>query len=98
MHAPFLLPNNFRYQMFFETQRGSAARFYGTVGQKVSTENLDTPPRVQTFSLPQFNATVNDSPTEMFGIVRQKISTENLDTLPPPLIHKLFRYRKLLQQ
>ena len=61
------------------------ARFFGTVGQKFLTENLDTPPPIQTFSLPQFNATVNDSPTQIFGIVRQKFSTENLDTLPPLL-------------
>ena len=42
------------------------------------------PPLIQTFSIPEINATVKDSPTEIFG-TEKKISTEKLDT-PPPLL------------
>ena len=46
---------------------------------------ISPPPLIQTFSVPETNATVKYSPTEIFGTVRQKISTENLDA-PPPLL------------
>ena len=63
---------------------------------KTSTENRDTPlPLIQTFSIPEIIATVKDSPTEIFGTVRQEFfDGKSWYSPPPPLIHKLFRYRK----
>ena len=52
---------------------------------------------IQTFSIPEINETLKDPPpppTEIFGTVRQKIFDRKSWNSPPPLIHKLFRYRK----
>ena len=37
-----------------------------------SNETHHIPPLVQTFSIPEINATIQDSPTKIFGTVRQK--------------------------
>ena len=73
----------FRYQNFFETQKGSPTNFFGTLRQKISTENSDIP-----FLCIKFFDTQNflkHSPTKFFGTVRQKNSTEKHETPPPPL-------------
>ena len=55
---------------------------------------LPNPPfLIQTFSVPEINATVKISPTEISGTVRQKIFDGKSWYSPPPVIHKLFRYR-----
>ena len=51
---------------------------------KTSTENRDTPPLIQTFSIPEIIATVKDSSTEYFGTVRQKIFDGKSWYSPPP--------------
>ena len=43
----------------------------------------------------RFSETQKGSSTNFFGLWDKKFSTENLDTPPSPLIHKLFRCRKL---
>ena len=56
--------------------------------KKFSTENLGTPPSslLQTFSVPEINATMKDSPTEIFvGTVRQKIF-DGKSWYSPPLL------------
>ena len=68
------------------------------------TENGDTPPpppsHPETFSIPEKNETLKCSPTEIFGTLGQKVregkSWYSLPPpLPPPVIHKFFRYPKL---
>ena len=68
------------YSKFFGTrnQCNSKGFPYGNFRhcetKKLSTENLDTtPPLIQTFLVPEINATVKDSPTEIFVTVTQKI-------------------------
>ena len=53
------------------------------------------------FSIPEISETLNGSATYFFGTVRQKIFDGKilipppfLPPSPPPVIHKLFRYRK----
>ena len=74
---PPLTHKLFGYRKFSETQhRRLPVRNFSALGDKIiSTENLDTPstPLIQTFAIPEINATVKDSPTEVFGTVRQKI-------------------------
>ena len=55
---------------------------------------LILPPSYSNFSGTRNQCNSKRLPEEMFGTVRQKISTENLDSTPPPLLSKLFRYRK----
>ena len=49
-----------------ETLKGPFRNFLRD--KKFSTENLDTPPLIQTFSIPEINATVRDSPTEVSAL------------------------------
>ena len=51
-----------------EIRKGSPTKFFGTVRQKNSTENLDPPPHIQTFSTPEINATVKDSPEQITAV------------------------------
>ena len=87
----------FGYRKFSETQhrRLPVRNFSALWDKKISTENLDTPPPpplIQTFSIPEINATVKDSPTEIFGTVRQKNFRRNgkILILPPPLLSTNF--------
>ena len=42
LSTPFI-QKIFRYQEFSETQEGSPTKFFGTLRQKISTENSDIP-------------------------------------------------------
>ena len=44
MPAPFRFHNIFRYQNFFEAQKGSSTKYIGTVKQKISTDDPDKSP------------------------------------------------------
>ena len=69
-------------------------KYFGTVRQKLRRKLVILPPSlIQIFSVPKNIATVKDSPTEIFGTVRQKMFDRKCWNSPPPLIHKLFRYR-----
>ena len=55
------------------TIENSPTEIFGSVRQKNSTENLDSPPPlIQTFSIPEISETLKGSPTKFFGTVRQK--------------------------
>ena len=78
----------------------------GTVRQKISDRKswnsspLPPPPLLSNFfSMPEINETLKDSPpTKFFGTETKKFRQKILKlTPPPPLIHKLFRYRKFLK-
>ena len=83
MPTPFLYLNVFRYQKFFETQKGSSRKSFGSVRPKKLSENLDTPTPLmhKKFLNQKFSETMKGSPTKCFGTVIQNISTENRDTL-----------------
>ena len=99
---PPLIHKLFGYRKFSETQhkRFELRNFSALWDKRFSTENLDTTPLslIQTFSVPEINATVKDSPTQIFGTVRQKIFDGKSWYSPLPLSSKLFRYPKSMQQ
>ena len=57
--------------------------------QKNSDGEAWYPPLIQTFSIPEINATVKDSPTEIFGTVGQK-KFDGKSWHPPPLLIQTF--------
>ena len=61
---------------------------------KTSTENRDTPPLIQTFSIPEIIATVKDSLTEIFDTETKNFLRKILIPPPPSLMHKIFRHPK----
>ncbi len=87
----FSLPETF----WNTAQKASPTKFFGTVRQKIFDGNWwHIPLNHKVLRHQKFFETPKGSPTKFFGTVRQ-FSTENLDTPPSPLIHKLFRCRKL---
>ena len=68
-----------------ETLKGSFRKFFGTVRQKIFDGKSRHPPLIQTFSLPEINATVKDSYGN-FGTVRQKIFDVKSWYSPPPVL------------
>ena len=47
-----------------ETRKGSPTKIFGTVRQKIfNGKSCYSPPIIQTFSVPEINATVKDPPT-----------------------------------
>ena len=54
-------------------------------------------PNIFHFSIPEISETLRGSPTKIFGTVRQKIFDGKSWYSPPPLIRKLFRYRKFFE-
>ena len=44
MPAPFRILNIFRYQNFFEAEKGSYTKYVGTVKQSIWTHNRDNSP------------------------------------------------------
>ena len=93
MILPLLIYKLFGYRKFSETQhrRVPLRNFSALWDKKFSTENLDTtpPPLIQTFSVPEINATVKDFPTEISGTVRQKIF-DGKSWYSPPLSINFF--------
>ena len=80
-----------------EILRGSPSKIFGTVRQKIfDGKSWYSPPLLQTFSVPEINATMKDSPTEIFGTETKNFRRKIL--IPPPLVHKLFHYQKIMQQ
>ena len=76
--------NMFRYPKLMKHERVPLRKIWA-LRQKISTENLDTPPPlIQIFSIPKIIATVKDSPTEIFGTVRPKIFDGKSSYPPPP--------------
>ena len=77
----------FSIKEFFWNTKVFSNEIFRYSDTKTSTENCDTPPLIQTFSIPEIIATVKDSPTEIFGTVRQKIfDGKSWYSLLPPLI------------
>ena len=72
--CPPPMHQNIGYQNFFETQKGSPAKFFGTVRQKISDRKSWYPLLMQkNFRYPKFSDTPNCSPTKFVDTVRQKI-------------------------
>ena len=93
---PPLIPNIFRYQRFSETQKGSLTKFFGTLRQEIFDGKSWYSPllSINFFATGIFLTHSTEGFTRKFSALwYKKFSTENLDT-PPPLIHKLFRYRE----
>ena len=89
-------PYHFLMPETSETLKGSFTMYFGTVRQKISTENLDTPPSPlihKLFRYRKFSETQRRrfQLWNFWALWDKRFSTENLDA---PLIHKLFRYRK----
>ena len=75
----------FRYQNFSETRKVSPTNFFGTVRQKFSTENRDTPLIHEIFRYQKFLVKQKGSPTKFFITVRQK-NFDGKSWDPPPLL------------
>ena len=71
---PLLCMKIFDKRIFLKHQC-SPRKYFGTVRQKLRRKIVILPPHhlIQSFSIPELNATVKDYPTEIFGTVRQKI-------------------------
>ena len=69
---PPLMHENFRYQNFFETTKGSPMSLFSTVGQKNSTENSDIPFLCIKFFDTQNFVKHRCSPTKFFGTEAKK--------------------------
>ena len=82
--CPPPMHENFRWKNFSEAPKCSPMKYFNTVRQK-PTENRDSPPLIQTFSIPEIIATVKDSPTKIFG-------TETKNFRRKILIHPPFFY------
>ena len=87
-------------EIFWNTaQKGSPTKFFGTVRQKKFRQKIEN--RDITLWSIKFFDTRNSWNTKGFPLRKfselwdKKFSTKNLDPLPPPLKHKLFRYRKI---
>ena len=61
-----------RYPKISERLNGSSTRFFGTVRQKIATENRDILLVQKFFRYPNFSETQKGSPTKLMGIVRQQ--------------------------
>ena len=73
-------------------------RHYETKNFRRKILILPPPSLIQTFSVPEINATVKDSPTEIFGTVRQKIfDGKSWYSLPPLLSINFFATGKFLK-
>ena len=86
----------FRYQKYSETPKCSPTKFFGTVGQNNFDGKSWYPPPFSslTFFDTRYFLKHREFPRRNFSALwDKKFSKENLDT-PPPLIHKLFRYRE----
>ena len=89
---------NFLIPEISDTLKGSPTKNFGTVRQKISTENLDTPPflSMNFFDTGNFvNQKQKGSPTKFLGFVRQQIFVENRDV--PFVGIKLFDTRSFLK-
>ena len=92
----------FRYQDFFETRKGSLTKFFGTLSQNTFDGKSWYPPPLLslTFSMPEISDTLKGSSTKFFGTVRQKIfNVESWYSLPPhPLLFiNVFACRNFLK-
>ena len=84
-------------ELFWNTTKVFSNEIFRYSETQTSTENRDTPPFIQTFSIPEIIATVKDYPTESFGTVRQKIfDGKSWYPLPPLWCIKLFATRNFL--
>ena len=99
LHPPPLKNKLFRYRKFSETQRRrfQLRKFSALWDRKFSTENLDTPPPLLSIN---FFATGNFLKHSAEGFnyeIFRHCETENFPRkilIPPPPIHKFFRYQK----
>ena len=88
--GPSLNPNNFDTRNFLKHRRVPRQNFSvlwdKNFRRKMENLNVPPPPLIQSFSIPEINATVKDSPTEISALLDKKFSTVNLDTPPPPVL------------
>ena len=89
-------PNIFRYSKLAKHERVPLRNFSALWDKNFRRKILILPPPMQTFPIPEINATVKDSPTEISVSVRQKIFDGK--SWYSPLLCKLFLYPKLMQQ
>ena len=84
-----------------ETLKGSFTMFYGTETKNFRRKNVIPPNMNKIFRYSHFSETLKGGPQDFSALWDQKFSTENLDTpfflLPPPVIHKFFRYPELMK-
>ena len=97
--CPLLSINFFDTRNFPKNRRVPLQSFSFRSCETKSSDKTVMPPLIQTFSLPEINATVKDSPTVIFGTVRQKRQKifDGKSWYSPPPLSKLFRYPKLVK-
>ena len=93
-----IYPKHFSIPEISETLRGSPTKYFGTVRQKNSKENLDTPPSLLSINFFDTRNFVKHS-TEKFPYeVFRYCETKKIDrkSWHYPLKHKIFRYPELV--
>ena len=97
---PISYPNFFHTRNYCNSKGFPYRNFRHCETKNFRRKILILPPLslIQTFSIPETIATVNDYPTEIFGTVGQKPFDAKSWYSSPPLLSKLSRYPKLLQQ
>ena len=87
--CPPPMHENFRWKNFSEAPKCSPMKYFNTVRQK-PTENRDSPPLIQTFSIPEIIATVKDSSTKISGTETKNFRRKILIHPPPPSFIQIF--------
>ena len=95
--APFLSIKTFGTRIILKHRNVPHRNFWVQWDEKFSKENNVIPVLCTNFYDTQIFLKQWRVPQEFFGNVTQKFLTENCD-IPPPLVHKFFRYENISEK